>query len=288
MFTRFDHLVIGVRNLEQAMECYRSFGFVVQPGGRHTGQGTHNALIRFGLEYIELLSIEEPVKASSLRGDVLSSFLQQHTGGLLGYALATNTIHADAERLYKEGLDVVGPIAMQRRRPDGHLLSWYLLIPDGISWRRPWPFFIQWDDSDEQRLKLEQPGQHPNGVTGWGRIAVGVKDLVAAIDLYQRQLGLTLVQQSERPLLGARSALFQLGSSVIDLLEPTGPGIVHDTLEAYGEGPIEITLTTEDLNRTRAALAQAGVTVLPGIEDTQTIVLAAPVTSGTRIVFAQR
>ncbi len=57
MISRFDHAVIAVRNLDAAISAYRALGFEVSPGGHHTGLGTYNAIIRFGLDYIELLAL---------------------------------------------------------------------------------------------------------------------------------------------------------------------------------------------------------------------------------------
>src|SRR5437764_1410343 len=176
MVTRFDHVVIGVRDLDIATQRYRQLGFDVRPGGRHTGMGTHNAIIRFGLDYIELLSIydEAEARASKLGGQALLDFLHEREGGLLGYALATANIEQEAERFRETEFPKEEPFAMQRLRPDGHLLTWRLLIPGGVSWRRPWPFLIQWDAPDEQRLSWEMPGIHPNGATKWIRAAVAV------------------------------------------------------------------------------------------------------------------
>jgi hypothetical protein len=57
-FTRFDHLVSAVSELDRATNSYRSFGFNFSPGGRHERYGTHNALIRLGgAAYVELLGV---------------------------------------------------------------------------------------------------------------------------------------------------------------------------------------------------------------------------------------
>ena len=192
---------------------------------------------------------------------MLLDFLRKREGGLLGYALATSTIEQDAERFRSSGLAAVGPIAMQRMRPDGQLLSWRVLVPGGGPWRQPWPFLIQWDVPDDQRLSWEQPGRHPNGVTGWAGVAIAVRDLERAIDLYQRQLGLESGQREEIPRLAARRATFQVDSSRIDLLMPTGEGPVQGMLEEIGEGPFEVTLTVNDLNQARQVLNQGGLHV---------------------------
>ncbi len=45
---------------------------------------------------------------------------------------------------------------IERLRPDGRLLSWRLLVPGGVPWLRPWPFLIQWDVPDDERLAWER------------------------------------------------------------------------------------------------------------------------------------
>src|SRR5436309_3069882 len=107
MFTRFDHAVVGVRSLQPAIELWHSqLGFDAQPGGRHTGRGTHNAIVRFGLDYVELISIDDRGLIER-RGDenalALAALLDRSQGGLLGFALATDDIDADAKRLRSNG-----------------------------------------------------------------------------------------------------------------------------------------------------------------------------------------
>src|SRR5947207_8197209 len=147
MPSRFDHLVIAVRDLDAAIGCYQRLGFEVTPGGKHTGLGTYNALIRFGLDYIELISIynEDEVRANRAWGDNLIRLLHERESLFLGYALATTTIEQEAERFRDLDELATEPFAMHRTRPDGQSLSWRLFVPGGVSWRRPWPFIIQWD-----------------------------------------------------------------------------------------------------------------------------------------------
>ena len=173
-------------------------------------------------------------------------------------------------------------------RPDGRLLSWRLLVPGGVSWRQPWPFLIHWDIPDEQRLSWEKPGAHPNGVTGWTGIAIAVRNLENAIDLYQRQLGLALSQRDEVPHLAVQRASFQVGTSRIDLLMPTGAGPVQQMLEEVGEGPFEITLTVRDLNQAREALKQGGMSPEPGSETSATLLLPIHQALGARLVLTER
>jgi catechol 2,3-dioxygenase-like lactoylglutathione lyase family enzyme len=290
MISRFDHTVIAVRDLDAAIERYRALGFDVNPGGRHTGLGTYNAIIRFGLDYIELISVYDATEAAARgsQGNALLDYLEKREGGLVGYALATTDIEQDAGRFRMTGLTALGPFPMQRMRPDGHLLSWRLLVPEGVSWCRPWPFLIQWDVPDDRRLSWEKPGTHPNGVTGWVGIAIVVRDLERVIDLYQRQLGIPLGRTDAVPSLAARRATFQVGSSQIDLLTPLSNGPVQQALEEVGEGPIEVRFASRDLDQTRVYLTQHSVSFEVDTTGPAALLLSPEQALGARLVLVSQ
>jgi catechol 2,3-dioxygenase-like lactoylglutathione lyase family enzyme len=259
MPTRFDHAVIAVRDLNSATQQFQRLGFDAQPGGRHTGRGTHNALVRFGLDYFELLSVydQEEARANSPTGLTILDSLNGRDGALVGYALATTNIEEDAQRFRGAGSDLPLPHAMQRTRPDGQTLSWRTLAPGGASWNRPWPFLIQWDTPDEQRLQVDQPGVHPNGATGWVRVAVATRDLESTLDIYQNQLGLELITRDTRQ--GAHIATLSIGKGTIQLLAPEGEGRIQQVIAEKGEGPFALSFAVKNLEHTRTFLEQRGI-----------------------------
>jgi len=291
MITRFDHIIIAARDLDEATQLYRDgLGLDTRFGGRHTGRGTHNAIIRFGLDYLEILSVvdEMELRAAPAKRARLLDFLAHQTGGLLAYCLATNDIDALADRFRSAGLDALGPFEMERTRPDGIVLKWRLLIPGGSAYRQPWPFFIQWEMPDAERLTHETRGEHPLGVTKVCGIAVTVANLASAHYLYSEQLGLTLSTEDSVPELGAARLRYQLGSFGIDLLAPLGAGSIQDELDKQGEGVYSITMqvgslkTTLDLLRGKRILAAAPL----GYENLVAIERSA--TTGSRLWFAGR
>src|SRR3954463_7621615 len=97
MPTRFDHVVIGVRDLEAALANYRRLGFDAQPGGKHENGGTHNALIRFGLDYLELLAVYDE-DAARATGRTLFAEQDKREAALVSYALATETLDDEVVR----------------------------------------------------------------------------------------------------------------------------------------------------------------------------------------------
>lgn len=284
MLTRFDHAVIGVRDLDSALFAFQRLGFDARPGGRHDDGGTHNGLIRFGLDYFELLGVYDEAAARASRGQSILDLLNGREAALIGYALATDDIVKDAASFVGDNEESYQPRAMQRTRPDGHTLSWRVYSPGENAWRRPWPFLIQWDTPDAQRLQIDVPGTHANGAMSWNRIAVAVKDLARSVDIYHRQLRLELVKGDTSSSQVAQRVTLALGDSTIDLLTPNGDGSVQRTLDSSGEGPFALYFKTRDLNLARAFFEKQKIafTASPG-----KILLDEKEALGVRIFFTE-
>jgi catechol 2,3-dioxygenase-like lactoylglutathione lyase family enzyme len=285
MPTRFDHAVIAVRDLDSAIEQFRRLGFDAQPGGQHTGRGTHNGLVRFGLDYFELLSVydEAEARANNPKGPTILDALKGRDAALVGYALATTNIEQDAEHFRGTGSALPRPNPMQRTRPDGQTLTWRTLSPDGLSWNQPWPFLIQWDIPDEQRLQVDQPGIHPNGTTRWIRVAVATRNLESTLDVYQNQLGLELIKRDTHQ--GAHLATFSLGKSTIQLLAPEGEGDVQQIIKEKGEGPFALSFAVQSLEQTRTFLELRGIRFVQKTAEIEKLVLDPSETYGIGISF---
>lgn len=288
MIRRFDHAVIAVRDLEQALRVYRdTLGLDARPGGRHPGRGTRNGIVRFGLDYLELITVEDAAeaRASGAGGAELAAYLEQRVGGLVGYCLATDNIEQLAQHFARERLEALGPFAMQRARPDGRLLEWRLLVPGGVSWRRPWPFFIEWGQPDAVRLSWEAPGDHPLGATGVAGVTVLVRELDQAVDLYARQLGLQPAAGRGATAEGAEQASFAVGDCVIRLLAPGGSTALQQELATWGEGLHEIRLRVADLERAGELLARNGVTAEALPSEERALLVPPEAALGARLVL---
>ncbi|MGO8948974.1 MAG: VOC family protein [Ktedonobacterales bacterium] len=289
MITRFDHAVIAVRNLDDGLQRYRALGFAARRGGHHPGHGTENAIVRFGLDYLELLAVTDEREAHSwgLNGQAVLDFLRTHTGGLIGYALASDDLARDAAGLRSLGLAVDGPFSMRRERPDGSELAWQLAIPGGTPWCRPWPFLIAWELPDAERLAREQPAVQPNGVQGVVGVTVVVRDLDAAITLYQQGLGLALLERTRHTDLASDEAHFMAGRTRINLLAPhdvNGDGLISQALRAEGEGLWGVLLATPDLEATCSALAAGGVPLSPFPGDADELLLSPDAAAGAHLL----
>lgn len=258
MIERFDHAVIAVPHLGEAMESFGRLGFSVTEGGRHPSLGTRNAIVRFGLDYLELLAVERPDTARSRGafGAELLSFLRRDSG-LAGFVLAGSDLDQEADGLRAIGIEVEGPFEMDRIHARGGRLEWRLVLPGASPWRKPWPYLIDWVTPSGELLEWDPPGDHPCGATGVGGIELVVDDLRFAAAIYERGLGLQ--PGSGPPWPEARSVYYRISGFRLGLHQPVGPGAVADELSRRGPGPFLLTLRTDDAARTARTLVRNGV-----------------------------
>ncbi|MGE5482595.1 MAG: VOC family protein [Bacteroidota bacterium] len=148
---RFDHLLHWVPGREAAVNAYRSAGLHVTVGGEHPW-GTHNALVHFGLPYIEIIAYHDKSRAHSGPASILSpgEMLLTRGGGSRNFAVAVADLAAAAAALRIRDVVVGEPEPGSRRQPDGTTLYWKTAaILSGPVWR---PFLIEWGQADPERL----------------------------------------------------------------------------------------------------------------------------------------
>lgn len=282
MIERFDHAVIGIPDLETGMAAFRGLGFAVSEGGRHPSLGTRNAIVRFGLDYLELLTVENPDLARDRGpfGAELLAFLGR-SSGLVGYVLAGTALEEQARELKALGVGAEGPFDMDRVRPDGRRLEWQLVVPGGSPWRKPWPYLIDWITPETDLLAWDPAGRHACGVTGVAGIDLVVESLEEAERLYDRALGLGSRRiEPASPRTGARSLHYRLGDFVLGIHQPTEEGPMAEVLEQDGPGPFGLVLSTPAIAATAGALSLRGV---PFIETPRSLDIDPGAASGARL-----
>lgn len=232
MLNRLDHLVILVRDLDQAVREYEVLGFTVTSGGEHADGLTRNALIPFrDGSYLELVAFLDP---EDPRENVWGwrVFLPSG-GGLIDYCAASDDLGDDARALEERGLGVEGPTDGGRRLPDGTEIRWRVarIRQDG----RLLPFLIE----DVTPRSLRVPGgpaaEHPNGATGISRLRLAASDKRAATSSLA-----TLVGAPD-----ARVRSFRVGTCTLSLAARREPE-VRRRLDAVGPGPLEAWLATRE------------------------------------------
>jgi hypothetical protein len=167
MIRGFDHVVLVVLDLGEAVAEHRERGFTVTPGGEHAGGLTHNALVGFeDGSYLELIAFHDPAAA---HGKHSWAPVGERGGGWADFALLSNDLRQDVTALG----DLVArqPEDGGRTRPDGL----------GIAWRvarlqKPLPFLIEDLTARELRVPGGEAARHANRTAGLAGIVLGATD----------------------------------------------------------------------------------------------------------------
>src|SRR5690606_6415512 len=133
------------------MQTARKCGIHAVEGGSHPDWGTANTLCYFELSYIEYLGVENPAVAGKARSNPLVRQALEdlsHGEGPARIALRTDDLAEAARLLEKQGWKTSGPFPGSRTRPDGTLLRWSLLFPEGPAAELHPPFLIRTAHSD--------------------------------------------------------------------------------------------------------------------------------------------
>jgi len=193
-----DHIVIFVRDLEQAVRDYTELGFQVEPGGRHAR--TENALIIFADgSYIELLALQKNWKRPLIRlatklgmversakgkTDMYGRLLRwiSRGTGIVDWCASTEDMAATLKIWESEQPDLLGYQEFDRTRPDEKIAKWYL----GGARRLDLPFLIE-DISDRDiRVPPADRDTHPNGALGIEGLTLPVENPGALRALYEK------------------------------------------------------------------------------------------------------
>lgn len=94
-------------------------------------------------------------------------------------------------------------------------------------------------------------------------LGYAVEDLEAASCLYRERFGARLEEPETVADQGVKAAMFRVGESRIELLEPTGPDTpVGKFLAKRGEGLHHVAFQVEDIEATLGELGRDGVELI--------------------------
>ncbi|MGB6409485.1 MAG: VOC family protein [Planococcus donghaensis] len=155
-----DHIVHFVqKNSNETVSDWREQGLPASIGGQHINWGTQNVLLYLKDCYIEWLSVEKQEIATRAEHPLTCLLLHDQIGfGTI--CVRTRNIKNIDRDLQKRGIRTTGVLDAERRTADGELIRWKMLfVKEPVSMKLPSPFFIEWQETDEQRYtKLREKG----------------------------------------------------------------------------------------------------------------------------------
>jgi catechol 2,3-dioxygenase-like lactoylglutathione lyase family enzyme len=219
-----DHVVIAVADLDRAIAHYRSLGFTVRPGGVHHGGVSHNALVVFAdRSYFELIAFRQDAPDNRWW-----QLLKNAGEGIVDFALLPDDMETDLAAVRGRGLDMEGPIAGGRIRPDGVTVEWQIARPKTTDL----PF---WCYDVTARVLRVPIGEHPNAATGISQVRIAALNLPASRERYHAPVGGNGIDPT------AETVTTRIGTTGIALLDGDRADI-RSHLAARGEGVFSVTL----------------------------------------------
>ncbi|MDE1996704.1 MAG: VOC family protein, partial [Rhizobiaceae bacterium] len=201
-----DHIVIAVADLERAVADYQSLGFTVYPGGVHHGGVSHNALVVFADgAYFEIIAYRQTAPANRWW-----QVLTQAGEGIVDFAFLPQDTETDLKIVRARGLEIEGPTAGGRLRPDGVRIEWQIARPATTDL----PFWCGDVTPRDLRVPTGEVRSHANGVTGISGLRVAVADLAASTERYRALIG------PEAVSLRDGITRIALATSIIELVGP--------------------------------------------------------------------
>ncbi len=273
-----DHVIVAVRELENARTAWSRLGFTLSPRGRHIGQGTANYCVMFPSDYLELLGIVDA--ADSV--ERLDAFLARREGPMAAAFAPAGTAEEARAALLRRQLhpSEPRPLARQIELPQGTVLPRFSLIslpPDET------PGLDSFLCSHLTPALMRRPEwlAHPNGAIGLRAVHVLVESTAPLLPAYDRLFGIVQVTTTDAVAvvhIGRQRLVF----STPDDFQTMHPGIEIDP-GFSPPGIVALELGVERLQRTIDHLTQRHVAFdeMPG----GTLAVPAREASGAALLF---
>ncbi|MFE4762474.1 VOC family protein [Bacillus mycoides] len=249
----FDHLVHAVHCTPgEAAKQMQEHGFHTALGGEHTTWGTWNSLCYFDLSYIEFLAVQHEEKAKEAENPLVQETVVKlkNGEGMLQIAIRTDAIEELANKFNKRGLHTIGPFEGKRMRKDGRLLEWKMLFVKQEENGPKLPFFIQWNETDEERRndlrKIGTITEHKNKVQEIETIHYTVKNVRETVRKWKEVMELTANSIIQNEEWNAECQSVSFGDVHVQFCEPIGEGLVQDRLKNQGEYPFAVEFKGEN------------------------------------------
>ncbi len=233
-----DHTSICGSNLDTMKQLFTDVGLTPDFGGPHGNGITQMAAVGFDDgTYIELIA---PIKAGATSGSDWAKFMGEDAV-TCAWAVGTNVLAQEVDRLKKAGIAVTAPARGSRKRPDGMSVEWTRADAGPGAPGSVLPFIIE---DQTPRAWRVQTSESVKGapVSGVENVVIAVSNLDASIAMFRKAYGWSEPLTENQKEWG-RMAYFP-GEPVI-LVAPAG-GWIAEHVSKFGESPVAILLAGRD------------------------------------------
>ena len=212
MISSVDHIIIAVKNLDQAISDYEKIlGIAPCWKGKHNELGTENALFNCENTYLELLS---PCDAGP-GTEFVNSLLAVKGDHLAGIALGTKNIEEVKEVLNKDGYEVKISSGQATSEKDGEIRRWKnIFLPNDLS-RELFIFIIEHTEGSLP----EYENQNPSKVKKLDHVVINTQDADNFISIYRDVYKIRLALDKTIEHWKRRMLFFRTNATTIEVIE---------------------------------------------------------------------
>ena len=212
MISSVDHLIIAVKDLDQAISDYEKIlGITPCWKGKHSELGTKNALFNFENTYLELLSPCDTGPGT----EFINTLLAENGDHLAGIALGTQNIEHTKEALKKNGYAVEISSGEAVNEKDGKIRRWKNIFLPNVLSRELFIFIIEHVEGGLSKNE----NQDPSIVKKLDHVVINTQDADSFISIYRDIYKIRLALDKTIEHWKRRMLFFRTNATTIEVIE---------------------------------------------------------------------
>ena len=271
MISSIDHLIIAVKDINDAEENYRKiFGMEPVWKGEHKALGTANVIFNFKNTYFELLS----ANGDGLGAELVNSAIEEQGDGLIGVVFGTNNIEESFSTLKKSGYLVTEPTEGEGiDNKTQKIRKWKnLFLPPELT-RGIFSFIIEHSEG-----ALPSLNKYPKAtINKLDHLVINTNDANGFINIYKDIFNIRLALDKVIEHWKSRMLFFRVNKTTIEVIERKNQDDSQDSL--WG-----LAWEVESIEEAYKRLISEGVDVTPIKEGLKENTLVATIKSHTHNV----
>ena len=224
MISTLDHLIIAVKDLDQAEKNYKKIlGTNPVWRGRHKSLGTANSIFNFKNTYLELLTSD----GEGLGAELVKNLIQENGEGLAGIVFGVDDMLQTVQQLKHEGYQISGPAEGEGSDDETNKVrKWEnLFLPQELT-RGLFSFIIQHHDGELPSHKEYAK----DSINKLDHVVINTNNADSFIETYRDVFKIRLALDKTIEHWNSRMLFFRLNKTTIEVVERPNNEKPKDTL----------------------------------------------------------
>lgn len=224
MISTLDHLIIAVKDLDQAEKNYKKIlGTNPVWRGRHKSLGTANSIFNFKNTYLELLTSD----GEGLGAELVKNLIQENGEGLAGIVFGVDDMLQTVQQLKHEGYQISDPAEGEGSDDETNKVrKWHnLFLPPELT-RGLFSFIIQHHDGELPSHKEYAK----DSINKLDHVVINTNNADSFIEIYRDVFKIRLALDKTIEHWNSRMLFFRLNKTTIEVVERSNNEKPKDTL----------------------------------------------------------